>query len=354
LNSEFGVGDNYGIILSTKKSASGRIELAILFGFALDPRLTYLVNLDGDTDGADAVDFFDYWWGWQATDAVGVQLGKRKVPGSRQWILSARHTRMIDRPMACGFFRPDRTVGIFANGKFADGFFIEGMVGNGYRTANLPESEQDNRMAMALTSFWDPFGSFGDMLVDYECRDSRVMRLGHSFVYASQSDHVDGAILNETDFIRLADGTRLATPNALLPGQTARAFDTFLYGVDLAWKRQGWSFNSEVFFRWLGDFRTEVGPINTSVFQKGFYAEGGKFLVPKKLDLNFRYAQVSDFSASASEYALGSNWFPLKNSLMKLTLETAVLDGAPLNNTGSDILVGDDGILYRSQFQVEF
>jgi hypothetical protein len=39
---------------------------------------------------------------------------------------------------------------------------------------------------------------------------------------------------------------------------------------------------------------------------------------------------------------------------MKLSFDATYLDGSPLQNTGSDIFVGDQGMLYRSQFQVDF
>lgn len=100
-------------------------------GFAIDPRLTYFLQLDGDTDGAHTVDFFDYWWAWKVSDDFRIQVGKRKVPASRQWLLGARRTRLSDRPMADDFFRPDRTVGIFGLGKVGDSCHYQVMVGNG-------------------------------------------------------------------------------------------------------------------------------------------------------------------------------------------------------------------------------
>ena len=39
---------------------------------------------------------------------------------------------------------------------------------------------------------------------------------------------------------------------------------------------------------------------------------------------------------------------------MKVSFDVTVLDGSPLNNNSSDILVGDDGVLFRTQFQAEF
>ncbi len=126
------------------------------------------------------------------------------------------------------------------------------------------------------------------------------------------------------------------------------------YGVDFAWKARGWSVTSEVFLRWLDDFEAN-GPLPVDVLmQRGFYVEGGRFLIPKKLDVNFRYSQIRGLYGGGSEYAAGFNWYPLDTHKLKLSFDVTELDGSPLNNTSSDILVGDDGTLFRMQFQAEF
>jgi hypothetical protein len=326
----------------------------ILSGYAWDPRLTYFVNIDGDSDGGEFLDFFDYWFGWQIHDQQRLLLGKRKVPGSRQWILSARHTRLVDRPMACDFFRPDRTNGLAWTGKLGTVIHCDAMVGNGYRTANFLPDEQDTNFVYALSMAWDPRGDFGLYLSDYELTNDSRWRLGHSFVYSALNSSSENSITRETDFIRLADGTKLITPNAFGPGLTVASFDVFFYGLDAAWKGWGWSWNSELFFRWLSDLQFATPANRRDDFQKGFYVEGGKFLIARKFEVNARYSQVHDFTATANEYSLGSNFYPLTHPLMKLSFDATYLDGSPLQNTGSDILVGDRGMLFRSQFQVDF
>ncbi len=180
--------DNAGTVFPLRDRNFFDIERArLLFsGYAIDKRLTYLIHLDGDTDGADAVDFFDHWWAWQATDRVNVAFGKRKLPGSRQWLLSARHTRFADRPMVCDFMRPDRTIGIAATGQLTERIYYDAMVSNGYRTANLLEGQHDNRVAFAFNSYIDPFGPFGNLLVDYDDSDELLTRIGYSLVTSSQ------------------------------------------------------------------------------------------------------------------------------------------------------------------------
>ena len=348
--------DNAGLTRPIRNRNAWDIERARLTfgGYALDQRLTYFLQLDGDTDGRHTVDFFDYWWAWKLGDRLRVQMGKRKVSASRQWLLGARRTRFVDRPMANDFFRPDRTIGVWLTGRTHDALHYEFMVGNGYQTSNVPNAMTDDKFTFATTIYWDPWGSFGGQIVDYDYSCTPLVRFGHSFVYSPVSDDQLGQPLGESDFLRLTDGTLLGQVGALAPGVTVSNFDIYFYGLDMAAKWRGWSFNTEVFVRWIEDIRGDGALAINDLLQRGFYVEGGRFLIPQKLDVNLRYSQVSGVFDNSSEYAGGVNWYPLDTHKMKCSFDVTVLDGSPLNNTTSDILVGDDGMLFRTQFQAEF
>ena len=348
--------DNAGVVRPVRNRNAFDMERARLTfaGYAIDPRFTYFLQLDGDTDGRHGVDFFDYLWQWRFSDVLSIAVGKRKVPASRQWLLGARRTRFVDRPMVNDFFRPDRTVGIFAIGKIGSLGHYQAMVGNGYRTSNLPNSVTDNRFTFAGTNYYDPLGPFGKWLTDYEYSCDPLVRIGHSFSYSPQTEDTLGNPLAETDFLRLVDGTRINQIGALAPGATVSNFDLYFYGVDFAWKYRGWSFNSELFLRWIEQIEGNgIIPVN-ELFQRGYYVEGGRFLIPKKLDFNVRYGQVSGAFGNASEISAGCNWYPLESNGLKLSFDVTSLDGSPLQNTATDILVGDEGTLFRTQMQAEF
>lgn len=348
--------DNAGVTRPVRNRNAFDIERARIYfkGTALDPRLSYFYHLDGDSDGRHTVDFFDYWWAWNFGDRLKLQFGKRKVPASRQWLLGARRTRFIDRPMANDFFRPDRTIGLYGIGKARRYMKYEFMVGNGYRTSNIPNSATDDKFTYAATQYWDPWGDFGGQIVDYDNSAEPLLRFGHSFVYSPITSEALGNPQSETDFLRLTDGTRLNQTGALAPGVTVSGVDVFFYGVDLGFKFRGFSFNTEVFMRWLEDFESDGVLPDNRLMQHGFYIEGGRFLIPKKLDVNFRYSEVDGRYGGGSETSAGVNWFPLETHKMKCSFDVTVLDGSPLNNTASDILVGDNGVLFRTQIQAEF
>lgn len=348
--------DSAGITRPIRNRNAFDIERArlIVSGYALDKRLTYFVQMDGNTDSSHMVQFFDYYWAWKFSDRFQIQLGKRKVPAVRQWLMGARRTRLVDRPMAADFFRPDRTVGIFGVGKLGKHGHYQAMVGNGYRTANIPNSGTDDHLTFAITNYFDPLGDFGGQIVDYGYKDNPLVRFGHSFVFSPQTDDKRGIPLPETRFLRLTDGTPLTQTGALAPGVTVSQFDIYLYSVDMAAKWRGWSIDAEAYFRWIQQIQGDGALPITQLYQHGFFVEGGRFIIRKRLDFNVRYSQISGLSGDASEYAAGFNWYPMETYKMKLSFDVTRLNRSPLNNTSSDILVGESGTLFRTQVQAEF
>lgn len=349
--------DNTGTTRPVRNRNDFDIERArlIFSGYALSPKMTYLIHLDGDTDGQDTVDFFDYTWGFEFSKKLKVEVGKRKVPGSRQWLMTPRQIRLVDLPMANDFFRTDRSVGIFALGELADGLRYDVMAGNGPWTANVSPAEFNNRIAYSGTMYWEPFGEFGNSIVDFTGTEKLLMRIGHSFTYASQSG-VDstGAPLDESDYVRLSDGTRLNARGALAPGVTVSDFDVYLYAIDVAAKWRGWSADAEFYFRWIDDIQGD-GPLpRSSLYQHGFFVEGGYFIIPKKVDLNVRYSLVAGEYGEHNEYGAGANWYPFDTQRLKISFDVTFVDGSPVNSTASDLLVGDNGTLFRTQLQAEF
>ena len=110
-----------------------------------------------------------------------------------------------------------------------------------------------------------------------------------------------------------------------------------LYTVDLAGKYRGWSINSEFFFRWLRNIAGTGTLPHKSLFQRGFYVEGGKFLIAKKLDINARYSQIDGHFGNSSEYGAGINYFPFDTHLVKVSFDVSVLDSSPLLNVSPNI-----------------
>lgn len=349
--------DHAGVTREIRNRNYFDIERArlVFSGHAFAPEIKYFVQLDGDTDEGHAVEFFDCWWGYQFSEDWQIQFGKRKVSAVRNWLLPALDTRLVDRPMATDFFRPERTVGLWLVGQPADQLHCELMVGDSYRAVNLSPADLNNQFAFAGTVYWDPWAPYGSGVVDFEQTSSPAVRVGHSWVYASQSGLDDvGKPLRESDFVRLSDGTRLTETGALAPGATVNRYDVLLNAADLAVKYRGWSLNAEYFWQWINRIRADRDVPYADLLQHGYYVEAGFLVIPERLELNAHYSRVSGEFATRNEYTGGFRWYFRQGKNLHFTFDVTSLDGSPLQNLGSDILAGDDGVLFRSQFQGTF
>jgi hypothetical protein len=292
---------------------------------------------------------------YQFSEACQIQLGKRNLPAVRNWLLPAFDTRLADRPVAADFFRPDRTVGVWLVGQPTERLHYELMVGDAYRGINSPPADLNDHFAFAGTVYWDPLGPFGNGVVDFESTCSPTVRVGHSWAYAGQSglDEI-GKPLRESDFERLSDGTRLTQIGALAPGATVQRYDVLLNALDFAVKYHGWSLNAEYLWQWIERVRADRDVPYADLFQHGFYVEAGFFVLPARLELNAHFSRVSGEFATRNEYTGGFRWYFHPGTNLNFAFDVTALDGSPLHNTGSDILAGDDGILFRSQVQGSF
>jgi hypothetical protein len=324
----------------------------VFSGHAFTRQLPYFLQYDSDTDSRDVAAMLDGWIGWDLSDASRARFGKRKVPGTRNWMLGAFDTRMVDRPMANEFFRPSRTTGVWLLRNPNPQTYYELMIGQGYNTEGLVPSEMGENFAVGGSIYRDILGDYGPLRpTDFEWHDELAVRLGLSAVRSVEG--TPGRQLQEADFLRLTDGTRITEIGALAPGATIESFNVLLLAFDAAYKYRGWSANSEFFLRSITDLVADM-PVAPVGLQYGFYCEGGCFLIPRRFELNSQYSFVTGEQGSSNSYALGTSIYPKRSQYLKLSLDGTYIDGNPTNSTGADMLVGEKGFLFRTQLQAQF
>lgn len=346
--------NNAGVVLPIRDRQYFDIERSrlVFTGHAFSPKVTYQSQFDFDTDSRHVASLLDGWVAWEYLDKQLVHLGKRKVPGTRNWILGAFDTRMVDRPISNEFFRPSRTVGIWFTGDPDPSSRYDLMIGQGYNTEGLTPQEFGNNFATAGSIYRDVIGDYGPLRpTDFEYHEELAVRLGMSAVASIEG--TPGRQLEEADFLRLTDGTRITEPNALAPGATVEGFEVYLFAVDAAYKYRGWSANAEYFVRSIQNVVSNI-PVPAVGLQHGFYTEGGFFVVPKRFELNSQYAFVTGDQGSSNSYSTGFSYYPRGASFLKLSMDGTYIDGSPVNSTATDILVGDKGFLFRCQWQALF
>lgn len=322
----------------------GRLEFR---GTFLDEDTHFYINLDADTDDNHTVIFHDFWVNHRFSKAFDLYVGKAFVPGSRDWLAGSTSTHLIDRSMATSFFRPDRSLGIWAIGEPIEDVHYRVMASNGINTTDLAANQIDNRFAYTASVWWDPLADYGNGYADLEGHEDLAVRVGASVLYADEDDGQQPAN-NEPDAIRLSNGLRLTSLGA-------ESFDVQLFAVDAAMKFQGFSMHGEAFFRELDEIVASAGsPLRRSYYDWGGYCDAGYMLVPKTFEVVARYSTVQGALDDSHEYALGFNWYINGTHLNKLSVDASKVDGVPVNSSGPNYRLGDDGWMFRAQWQVAF
>lgn len=336
---------------------SERMRLNIS-GTAVLPELRYYLIFDGDSDGASQVDQLAYFAAYEFAEGLEVAIGRWKVAAGRQWLLSSRFMRMIDRSLAAEFFRPAFSDGVYLWGDIGDFCHHEWSLTNGLRTSQHQAFALDDGFCAAGSISFDPWGPYGPGDADYACHRSPVLRCGASLAYSRSDDRSDaGFPLGDDSFLRLSDGTQLSQVGALAPGVRVLGAETLIASFDAGLKWRGWSVSGEYFLRSLHDFRADGALGVESLYDYGYHAEVGCFLIPRRLDINARISQVSGMMGDSYERSGGLNWYwgeAGKDRVNKLSLEVADIVRSAVNSGGADLLPGDDGLLGRAQVQIGF
>jgi type II secretory pathway pseudopilin PulG len=343
-----------GIPIPVKSRNDFEMERARLSfaGTAFDPKLRYYINLDGDTDDAHTVIFHDYWFDYQFSKGFDLYAGKAFVPGSREWLGGSTSTHLIDRSMATSFFRPDRSLGIWAIGEPLDGLNYRAMLGNGFQTTDL-EFDQINENLMGSASvWWEPGEGFGKGYADLKAEDSLRTRFGSSFTHSAEDARSGLIPTAESNFLRLDDGSRLTVLGV-------DKFDVSLLSVDAAMKLAGFSLHGEGYYRWVDNIEyfndtptTEFDDSSNTAY--GGYVGAGYMLMPSKLDVQLRYSAVHGDLKDSAEYAGGFNYYIDGTHGNKISLDLTHLDGSPTSSSGPNYTIGQDGWMVRLQLQLSF
>jgi hypothetical protein len=342
-------------------------RLRLVFGgHVFSPDLGYFLQFDGNSDRLTDVIFLDYFVTYDVGHGVlgcgenklGIKLGKWKVPFSRSREESGRRLEFADRATANVFFDLNRSIGAGLYGRLdplAVPFHYETAVFNGFRTGSFSttgrDGELDRNFAWSLRSYADLGSDFGaDGEPDLSWHALPTLRLGGGLAFTRVDD--EGVREFNQEFV-VDSGRRLAS---ILPDGIS-AYDVWLFTIDTHLKYRGLSIIAEYYWRYISQFSGGNVP---SLYDDGFVLQTGYFICPKTLEVLFRWSRIVGNSGtlglnlqSADEVSTGFVWY-IKGHNAKLTFDVSHRDGSPLSSSRLDILPGDEGWLYRTQFQLAF
>lgn len=321
-------------------------------GFAFDRRLDFniLVFFSSATLVATAAGYV----GFKFHPAFALRAGYFSLPSTRAMTGTYPFFHGTDRSMAVNFFRPGFTQGAWAEGEPFAGFRYIAMIGNSLNTLDIPATRIDTKFAYGGTAWYD-LNEFGLFWNDWEYHDRPSLRLGSSFTFAPEDRLSDlDTTLPENSQTFLSDGTLLFETGALAPDVTVRLADFYLWAGDVGLKYRGLAVNFELFQRWINDLVAD-GPLPLgSVFDWGFDASVGYFVLRRKLEVYGRASLVTGSFKTPVEGSVGVNWYPFDTRQVWLNLEAIGIKDSPYGGGYYVYSVGQTGFLFQSQLLVRF
>ena len=334
----------------------------IFSGHAFTENLDYFLQLDGDSDGGHGADFFDYYLTFDLGNELldyekgqfGIRVGKWKVPFNRARAESGKDLSFTDRSVSSVIFDINRSLGMSLFGKIGcdpgainwEVALINGLHTGGFRTSRA--GELDHNLATSGRISTDIIGDYGKGESDLAFHENLAIQLGGGFAVS----RIERDGLREFASIRTIDSG--ATLASLLPANV-NSYTVALYTVDMGLKYQGWSLIADYYFRQL----TNMGPV-PALSDHGLLLQTGYFVVPEKFEVLSRWARgVGDSSTlgvserSYDELGFGFVWY-IKGQNLKFTFDANHFNGAPRTDSTLNLVAGDTGWLYRSQFQFAF
>jgi hypothetical protein len=321
-------------------------------GYAFDRRLDF--NILVFTSSATLVATAAGYVGYVFNKAFALRAGYFSLPAVRSLTGTYPFFHANDRSLANNYMRPGFTQGVWANGELFPGFNYIAMVGNSLNTLDIKAVNIDHHLAYSA-SIWYDLNEFRKEWNDWEYHDKVAIRAGTAFTY-SREDRLSNTEISapENNVTYISDGHLLFETGALAPGVTLQLADFFLSAVDFGIKYRGLAFNAEVYNRWLNRFRAD-GPLPIdSMYDWGFEASLGYFVLRSRLEPLVRTSFIHGPYKTSYEVSVGVNWYPFRTRWVWLTVEAIGIKNGPYASGYYVYSVGQTGLLIPVQLILRF
>jgi hypothetical protein len=207
---------------------------------------------------------------------------------------------------------------------------------------------------MPTTKEFGPKGAYGD----WERHEQVATRFGFSTTWSPEQRFTTSTGSPDNTTLRLADSLNVFDEGSLAPGVTVDTVDYQILSFDAGVKYKGVFLQTEIYNRWLDNFKANgVLPV-ASIHDTGFYVQGAFFPVPKKLELYAATSQIfGDESAGfggSSEYLLGTNYYPFNTRNIRLNVQVIDVNRSPVSSSFGYYVGGLDGTVFSTAFSVFF
>jgi len=268
------------------------------------PGLTYMAQIDVAGAGGDIIR--DMYLDYLPNPWLGVRAGQFKVPYARQEMTSSGRQLFVDRSLATNAMRLERQLGAMLYGTQFEQkleYYAGAFNGNGRNRTNT-----DVNFAYATRVAYNPFGPMPYEESDVTFSDKPLAAIGGGYIYNKvRGDEIStAATINPDDPTKIIAGGTVSQQAPIL--RTVQPFFRNVqnlrrvgvnfnqFGVDGAFRWKGFSGAAEYFFAAIDSNRVETaapfGADPGSFNAKGWYAQAGYFILPKRFEAAFRWSEL--------------------------------------------------------------
>lgn len=192
-----------------------------------------------------------------------IKMGQFKTPFSLQELTSSGRQEFVDRSITNAKFVPSRDTGVSVNGVTEDRKF--GYSVGAFNGSGEAKVQEDQGLLYVARVWFDPFGEYKLSESANDDPNKNVFHVGFG-VHTGEAQR----------------GTATA-------GVFENPDNESAYGVELAWRYRRFFATGE-YFRMTDDRQNPTAAPN--IQSSGWHAQGGVMVVPKKLEIGARYAEI--------------------------------------------------------------
>jgi len=331
-------------------------------GWVYDPDFRYLLytwtNNTSQGDGAQVVVAGNFKY--RFNKALDVGVGIDALPGTRSMYGTFPYWNKVDmRTMADEFFRPSYTTGIWSAGELDKGLTYKLMLGNNLSQLGVNAAKLDGDLDtwsgriqwQPTTGEFGPGGGGGD----FEMHEQLATQLGLSATYSREDRQSQPGVddVNNSQ-IRLSDGTRLFLPGAFATDGAIERATYQMLSADAGLKYQGFELSAAYYARWLDSFKAEGEIPEEDLFDYGVELQTSYMFMPRTLQGYIASSQIFGDYGNPWDTAVGVNWFPMGNRLLRLNGEILYTQDSAVGNSSAPYLVGGDGAALNTNVEMKF
>jgi phosphate-selective porin OprO and OprP len=332
------------------------------------PGLTYMVQVDFSGSGGDLIRdvFLDYL----PIADIGIRAGQFKTQYVRQEITSSGKQQFVDRSLATNAMRLERMPGVLLYGTQLDQRLE--YYGGIYNGDGRNKTNTDTNFAYIARIVGNPLGPMPYEESDVTFSEKPLAAIGGSFVYNRvRADSISTqARVDPADPTRTIAGDVVSQQAPIL--RTVQPFyrnvqnlgragvDFTQFGAEAAFRWMGFSAAAEYLYAELDTDRVvSAAPFSASPGHfnvKGWYAQAGYFIIPKKLEAAFRWSELDpndDVDHNDQREIRGALSYYFNGHNFKIQGDVGELRTEGVRETGGDVSARNN-MEYRLQVQYIF